>query len=399
VTRLVTVLSAGVDTLVASVPDGLTTERLAEALEHRGMAQDSAETAVWEIPATGHTFEVLPHGFRRYAACLKSPAMQLRVGPEDENRPAVVIEWRSAFLHQVGAEAAVEEAEQVAAYFCPVLGEGSEASPPPHLRLAAASAQMPGRGLTASRVDLYVDTQGWVPGHADFSRFVTWANHRRVLEEPRQLHQEGREVSGFTFGRGAVMCRIYNKTLQLKKKGETWPTELWAGMDPDQPVWRIEFQFRRAALKDFRLDGEPLHSVADVLAMRQALWEYGSEWLSLRVPTEDTNNSRWPAAPLWKEIQEVVIGSPCAELVRTRVREADEQRLLAGFCGYASSLAARGYGTRLSETLGRVQPAAEGYLRKKGRTFEKVTTHKRERVLDTIRKIADDMPWRARRAS
>jgi hypothetical protein len=347
------------------------------------MAQDSAETAVWEIPETGRTFEVLPHGFRRYAACLKSPAMQLRVGPEDDNRPPVVIEWRSAFLHHVGAEAAVEAAERVAAYFCPVVIEGQGGPlPPPERRLDWATAHLPGRGLTASRVDLYVDTQGWEPGHAEFSRFVTRGTHRRILEEPRQLHQEGRQVSGFTFGRGAVMCRIYNKTLQLKKKGETWPLEIWRAMDPERSVWRIEFQFRRAALKDFRLDGEQLHSIADVLAVRQALWEYATEWLSLRVPTADSNTSRWPWAPLWEELHKVQIGSPCADLVRKRLREADEQRLLAGFCGYASSLAARGYGRRLSETLGRVTPAAEGYMRKKGRSFERVTARKRERCLD-----------------
>ena len=40
-------------------------------------------------------------------------------------------------------------------------------------------------------------------------------------------------------------------------------------------------------------DPSPLHSVADVLAMRQALWDYATEWLSLRVPTQDSNNSRW----------------------------------------------------------------------------------------------------------
>ena len=195
------------------------------------------------------------------------------------------------------------------------------------------------------------------------------------------------------------MCRIYNKTLQLRKRGETWPTAIWEGMDLEHPVWRIEFQFRREALKDFQVDGAHLHSVATVLAMRQALWEYGTEWLSLRVPTADSNSSRWPCAPVWEQLRDVRIGSPCAELVRKRVRDAEEQRLLAGFCGYASSLAARGYGTKLSETLLRVQPAAEGYMRKKGRTFEKVTTHKRERVLDTMRQIGDRMPWRARRAS
>ena len=398
-TGLVTVLSAGVDTLVASVPEGLTIDRLAEALEHRGMAQDSAETAVWEIPGTDRNFEVLPHGFRRYAACLKSPAMQVRVGPEDPERPPVVIEWRSAFLHQVGAELAVEEGERIAAYFCPVLAEGGGPCVNPQHTLAAASAGMPGRGLTASRVDLYVDTQGWEPGHAELRRFVTRGAHRRVFEEPRQLHQQGRQVSGFTFGRGAVMCRIYNKTLQLTKKGDTWPMELWHGWDSERPVWRVEFQFRREALKDFQVDGEHLHSVADVLAMRQALWEYATEWLSLRMPTEDSNNSRWPIDPVWEELSQVPIGSPCAELVRKRMRETEERRLIALFAGCASSLAARGYGRSLPDTVRRAIPAAERHLSRDGRTFEHVAARKRERVLDLVRRVRRDVRWRNDRAS
>lgn len=76
------------------------------------------------------------------------------------------------------------------------------------------------------------------------------------------------------------------------------------------------------------------------------------------------NQHRWPVAGIWEALKATAIGSPCAELVRERVREANEAQLLAGFCGYASSLAARGYGEKLPETLQRVTPAAEGYMRK-----------------------------------
>jgi hypothetical protein len=293
----------------------------------------------------------------------------------------VVIEWRSPFLHRVGVEAAVEEAEQVAAYFCPHLADDVIEVAPPDGRSGIDRQGQPGGGLTASRIDLYIDTQGWEPDQVAFERFVTRAAHRRAREEPREIHHEGREVSSLVFGGGDLVCRVYNKTLLMRKKGETWQREVWRGFDPDHPVWRIEFQFRRAALRDFHIGGEHVHSVADVLAVRQGLWQYGMEWLSLREPAEDSNRSRWPVAELWEELRRVEIGSPCAELVRERLREADEARLVALFVGCASSLAARGYGTELPDTLRRAVPAAERHLRKKGRSFERVAAHKRERRL------------------
>lgn len=206
--------------------------------------------------------------------------------------------------------------------------------------------------------------------------------HRRRREEPaRDVHRDGLAVSNLTFGNGDLMCRIYDKTRLMWKKGETWQREVWHEYDPELPVWRIEFQFRRGALRDFNVDGEHVHSVADALAVRQGLWEYGMDWLSLRDPAEDSNRSRWPVAALWEELSRVGIGFPCDELVRVRVRDAEETRLVALFTGCASSLAARGYGSHLSDTLRRAMPAAERHLQKKGRSFERIAAHKRERRL------------------
>ena len=379
----VRVLAAGVDSLYASVANGLTVDSLADAINHRAMAQEAADTAVWEIPGTGRTFETMPHGFRNYVACLRSPAMELRVGPEDDHRPALVIEWRSPFLHRAGVVAAVEEGEQVAAYFCPQVGDVADEPPMrPRGKERIRSEGYPGRGFSASRIDLYCDTQGWAPDLIPAERFVARAVHRRRKEEPaRDIHRDGLEVSNLTFGSGDLMCRVYNKSRLMRKKGETWQQEVWRGYDPELPVWRIEFQFRRAALRDFHIDGEHVHSVADALAVRQALWAYGMDWLSLRDPVEDSNRSRWPVAALWDELRDVEIGSPCGELVRERVRDAEEARLVALFTGCASSLAARGYGSQLPETLRRAIPAAERHLRKKGRSFDLIAAHKRERRL------------------
>jgi hypothetical protein len=132
-------------------------------------------------------------------------------------------------------------------------------------------------------------------------------------------------VSNLFFGRGDLLCRVDNKTRLMRKRGETWQREIWRGYEPEHPVWRIEFQFRRAALRDFHVDGEHVHSMADALAVRRGLWRYGVELLSLRDPVEDSN---------------------------------------------------------------RAAPAAERHLRNKGCSFEQVAAHRRERLLTSATLLA-----------
>jgi hypothetical protein len=63
----------------------------------------------------------------------------------------------------------------------------------------------------------------------DFPRFVCRAQRKWEFEADRQMHTGGRRLSGFTFGRGAVLPRIYDKTLELAVRGETWPQVIWRG--------------------------------------------------------------------------------------------------------------------------------------------------------------------------
>jgi hypothetical protein len=192
---------------------------------------------------------------------------------------------------------------------------------------------------------------------------------------------EGYQLSGFTFGRGNLLCRIYDKTRELRASGTTWPAAIWREMDPAAPVWRVEFQFRRGVIRELTVDGEHPASVADALAVRRGLWEYGTEWLSLRDPRGDSNRSRWPVAPLWEALRRVRIGSPSSPLVRKHVDAAHRLKLLSGCAGFMTSLAADGYGDHIEETLGGVGPDMERYLASRGRSFERVTANKRERRL------------------
>lgn len=188
-----------------------------------------------------------------------------------------------------------------------------------------------------SRIDLHADMQGWHLRTADLDRFVGYGRHRRAFEDNRQVFQSGSRLSGFMFGRDALVARIYDKTAQIRKDGISWLPDLWGeNFDPGAPVWRVEFQFRREAIADFQA-----RTVDEVIASVQDVWRYGSvKWLTLRLPTGDPRRRRWRLDPAWEEVQAVRIAPTMTGLVRRRIDQASELRLLQGIQGYATSLAA-----------------------------------------------------------
>ncbi|MCM0082298.1 replication initiation factor domain-containing protein [Geomonas sp. Red32] len=51
-----------------------------------------------------------------------------------------------------------------------------------------------------------------------------------------------------------IRLRIYNKGKEVIKKGEKlWFADMW-GTDNLEDIWRVEFQLRRAALKQFKIN-------------------------------------------------------------------------------------------------------------------------------------------------
>ena len=219
-----------------------------------------------------------------------------------------------------------------------------------------------------------MDTQGWQPRRSDLDRFVARAQGRHDYV---CTHHRGRRFNGFTFGQGgAVLARIYNKTLELKAKRQSWPHAIWQDIDRDKPVWRIEFQFRREALQAFGVD-----TVADALIQRQGLWQYGTtQWLSLRnIAPGDSNRWRPYVTREWWAIQRAQIGSPCSPLVRERLQAAAEQKLVEGLGGYATALAAAtGVTGDPERALQLLAPKLTEYMRRKGTTFDDVVARKRE---------------------
>src|ERR1041385_9123539 len=283
------VLSSGVDTLHMSAR-GLVRGEVWTALEDaKRRAQSEDEAVPFEFELTGQAVLGRPRGVRGYAYWLASPDFELLLG-RSERFPAALVQLHSAYLHSMGVEWAVGLVEQL-------------------LRLEVFAGRP---DLAVSRVDLYADAIGWDLVLADLDRFVCRGRSRRGFVDREQAFATGRRLTGFMFGRDALVARLYDKTVEIALRGVTWLRDLWGERDGEAPVWRLEFQYRRTGLVEVGL-----RSVADVLAGVQDLWRYGAnEWLTLRTPTADARPHRWPVDPLWRQVGAVQVAPESSGVVR-----------------------------------------------------------------------------------
>lgn len=118
-------------------------------------------------------------------------------------------------------------------------------------------------------------------------------------------YAQDQTFTGWLIGAGsALMARLYNKRIEIQKSGKTYLEPLWreAGWDSEQPVWRLEFQFKREVL-----DQLGMSSLPGVLNNLNGLWSYvTTEWLKLSMPSDtDKTRSRWAIHPLWLAVSSI----------------------------------------------------------------------------------------------
>jgi hypothetical protein len=152
-------------------------------------------------------------------------------------------------------------------------------------------------------------------------------------------HREGGRIQTLTFGRGDIVLRVYDKIAEIEQQShKTWLLELWGGVCED--VWRIEWQARKALLRQFGI------RTFESLREREAdvLRYLVSEHTTLRVPSGDSNRSRWPLHPLWQDLQRRIdeTASLGAKRSDTFASALDERltRSLISVYGYLKRIAA-----------------------------------------------------------
>jgi hypothetical protein len=144
--------------------------------------------------------------------------------------------------------------------------------------------------------------------------------------------------------------------------------------DWESPVWRVEFQLRRKALKELGID-----SVEALWGKEDNLWSYlTGEWLQLKTPKED-NVSRWPEKRKWTLIRKAQSGYEASPLVRKQVKQGDAKRLLDQGSGILFSLGAVKGCDSMEKTLELLRQHGEGKLRKDNINFLEKMSQRRNK--------------------
>ncbi|WP_373002192.1 hypothetical protein [Sulfurimonas sp.] len=119
--------------------------------------------------------------------------------------------------------------------------------------------------IKVSEIHLATDIQGYNFTELDYYRFKTLKrnNIKHVEDSNSSIYYNGRNFTGFTFGSGDEMLRIYDKTVEIQKNPDKAFIKNLAWIhnkDYDQyaTVWRIEIQYRREKLKTIYTDSEGL---------------------------------------------------------------------------------------------------------------------------------------------
>ncbi|GAA0203672.1 hypothetical protein GCM10008944_21820 [Cytobacillus oceanisediminis] len=347
----VVVLSSGVDALYltgkGSVPFDLVEVLTAE--RERSSAARAAGLEAMPLTLGHHEAVVGWGGWDNYRFRLDFPGRAV-VGlvTSGDAFPDVRIQPRAEFLHGEGPQAVLAWVYDLAETL----------------------------GLTVawkvSRIDLCADLQGLELTAESRWDFVCKGKRRKTYED-------GDDLETLYFGSGKpILARVYDKTKESASRGTDWWKDVWGtAYRRDEPVWRVEFQVMRAYLKDVGLS-----SPESVLEAADRLWsKLSSTWLTLRVPSEDTNRSRWPIAPAWEVVQSATFQTSAAgpELVRAGQQRGDLRKLTPQVVGYLSGLAALTGARDVPDLLAGLTDFLESDARTRGIEFrDRVTVKRRD---------------------
>ena len=270
------VLRAAVDSLYLSYPGSITEEtsiRL-ETLKEYAQSQAADKPNLAQLSHGDHIFQVKDRGRHPFAFILQDPWFRIEVSSlAAASAPLAHCKLASEPLTFEGPAAVERELRQIVNVLGNTEGEAN-----------------------VSRADLCVD----FVTDCDISKLTEsdWVSRARNFSQ----HSVARQFSGWSIGQGGnLSCRLYNKLLEIEKSGKTYLFDIWRdqGWDGIQTVWRLEFQFRRDALRELEVK-----TFSQFMAKLGGLWRYSTErWLRLTIPNEaDTTQSRWPLHSMWEAL-------------------------------------------------------------------------------------------------
>jgi len=340
-----TVLLAGVDTLEVgfNVKEfRLTTEEWQMLADAKHAAQGTMfDSGGTPVTLRGHKFSVNPRGGRGYEFVLVNDDLRIKLAERaDSGRvyPEIHIRWSSAYLWRYGWQGVYTYVRNWVYSWADV---GSE---------------------KVSRVDLCLDLNLPLPDVAlKEGEVVTYA--MKKTEFYIQHHFDGLDESGYTFGKGDLVNRIYDKLAEIEHSNKVWFQDIWRkrGWDGRSPVTRVEFQARRNFLKSMQIE-----TVEDLEMQLADLWEYFGNWVSLRDQSSDSNRRRWPLKPFWQIVSDAVpvfgVVTGVVRIAQRRPRMESLSQMARGCLVTLTALVKTSTGSSSQAAIGFLEDQTKGWL-------------------------------------
>jgi len=315
------ILLAGIDTLAVGFNVGafkLTPEEWSELATAKVDAQGTMfGSGGTRVTFRGETFSVKPKGSPGYEYILVNDDVTVQLAEKAVGGsvyPEVRVTWRSQYLWRCGWQGAYWHVRRWVDTWAVVLGD------------------------KVSQVDLSVDLNSELPEvNIKGGEVVSYA---RSKTEYYRRHFRGLEETGYTFGKGKLLCRVYDKLAEIKVSQKSWFKDMWRrkGWNGTSPVTRVEFQARRQFLRTMDIE-----TVADLELQLADLWRYFVSWVSLRYKTNDSNRRRWPVQVFWQIVCNAVpdfgVVTGVARIVQRKPRMESLSRLGRGVLVSIAALA------------------------------------------------------------
>lgn len=263
--RAYPLLLSGLDTLVVTYClDTVAWSFKWDDLLYRRDAARQARKTLHEIELGSERFALQTHGRYPYAIILKNAHLEISLA--ERMQPCCQVRFLSEGLWTVGMDALEK---RILTWLDSI---------------NALQTRSEGVSRADWAFDYALDTIDF-----DADSFVT-----RAAKDT--THRERGHAQTFTMGKGDIVLRLYDKVAEIEQQsGKSWFHQLW-GQKED--VWRIEFQLRKERLKEGGI--RTLNDLRDY--QNDLLRELAQNHTTLRVPTTDSNRSRWPLHPLWRQL-------------------------------------------------------------------------------------------------
>lgn len=269
-------LRQGIDSLYLSCPGQLSEEWEQRLIKLKQAAQSihDSDTALGQLEIGPHLYEVRPAGSRSFKFVIQNHAYRIQLSSSaSKSLPLAYVKVSSDWITKSGVNTVCAELNAT----LEVLGviEGP---------------------FNVSRIDLFADFTADISLN-DWDENA-WVTKARSIAR----YTLGSLPTGWSIGmKGSISARLYDKTLEIQKSGKDYLKALWyeAGWEPEQSVFRLEFQLEREHLVSHKAK-----TIQQVLNRLGALWLYCCVlWLKLTIPNQDDKTqSRWPLHPVWSSL-------------------------------------------------------------------------------------------------